>query len=723
MDQTILTVSITHEQDVVLCRQRARQIAALLGFDLQGQTRIATAVSEIARNAFRYASGGKATFAVTDAKEPAFHIRIQDRGPGIPHLEEILGNRYDSKTGMGLGIIGARRLMDSFQIESSANGTMVVLGKRIFFREDPLSPREMMQLTSELAKSAPQDAYSELRQQNAELAQAMRTLQDREEELTRQRNQLGFLNEELADTNRGVVALNKELEEKADAIRQAGEIKSRFLSHMTHEFRTPLNSILSLSRILLSPSETDPLSPERQKQITFIRRSAEQLSDMINDMLDTAKLEAGRLEVQAGDVDVAELFGSLRAMFRPLLGPEPPVELLFEMEESLPELHSDEGKIAQILRNFISNALKFTVKGEVQVKARLADPATIEFSVADSGIGIPVKDQERIFEEFTQLDNPLQRRSKGTGLGLPLARRLAELLHGSVSVTSEPGIGSTFKVILPLKYLASASHNEAIRQGQGSRPAQRLPLPGLPFDNKDQESNAGTYIERENFHIIATRSLVRARQALQNVGARQQEGSVSYPDWPFMMDIEPGLSSDRAPIIRISLLSDAGAKRSHAERLAVSPSDQLWFLNRLHESVSGQVLPRRILIIDDDEVARYLLMELLKDSSCTVLEATGGEEGLRRAREDQPQVIFLDLRMHDMSGFEVLEALKNSPATWDIPIIINSSLRVQMSDFEKQDARPMTILYKEWPQEESKARIKDALCQAGLIGLELTGEQ
>src|SRR5262249_37575635 len=159
----------------------------------------------------------------------------------------------------------------------------------------------------------------------------------------------------------------------------------------------------------------------------FIRKAADALSELVNDLLDLAKVEAGKTVVQPIDFEVGHLFGALRGMLRPLLVNES-LDLVFEEPEGIPRLHNDEAKVSQILRNFISNALKFTERGEVRVTARLIEGSEmITFSVADTGIGIAPEDQERIFQEFTQVDNPLQRRVKGTGLGLPLCRKLAEL--------------------------------------------------------------------------------------------------------------------------------------------------------------------------------------------------------------------------------------------------------------------------------------------------------
>jgi signal transduction histidine kinase len=171
---------------------------------------------------------------------------------------------------------------------------------------------------------------------------------------------------------------------------------------------------------------------------------------MVNDLLDLAKIEAGRSEVRVGTFTPTELFGALRGMFRPLATSEA-VALLFDEVGHLPALTTDEGKLSQILRNFISNALKFTEAGEVRVSAAETD-GLMTFSVADTGIGIPPEHQERVFEEFSQVESVLQRRATGTGLGLPLSRKLAELLGGQVSLASEPGRGSVFSVTVPTEY-------------------------------------------------------------------------------------------------------------------------------------------------------------------------------------------------------------------------------------------------------------------------------
>jgi signal transduction histidine kinase len=194
-----------------------------------------------------------------------------------------------------------------------------------------------------------------------------------------------------------------------------------------------------------------PLTDRHRRAIEMMRHSTDTLSDLVNDWLDLAKIDAGRTDVHADTFTVDGVWGALRGVFRPIETDES-VSLVFEPPPPLPVLHTDESKVAQILRNFISNALKFTERGEVRVSAREGDANMIVFSVADTGIGIAAEDTGRVFEEFAQIENALQRRVKGTGLGLPLSRRLARLLGGDITMKSELGRGSVFSLVLPVVY-------------------------------------------------------------------------------------------------------------------------------------------------------------------------------------------------------------------------------------------------------------------------------
>src|SRR5918994_1861831 len=444
LDQRRLSsVEIRSQQDVVLARRLARQLAEILGLAAQEQSRFATAVSEIARNAFEYAGDSIVEFLLDGSGTPNLVLaRVTDHGPGITDLDAVLSGRFESQTGMGVGISGARRLTEHFEITSSpGGGTSVLLGKRLSRRT---SSAVLAQIGSRLDKLRGLDLTHDIREQNKELLRTLGEVRQRQLEIER-------LNQELEETNRGVVALYMELDERAQDLGRAADLKSRVLSDISHEVRTPLNAILNVSRLLLDRLD-GPLTSEQEHQVRMIRDSATTVTELVNDLLELARMEAGKTVARVAVFSAADLFGALRGMFRPLVTSDA-VSLVIDDVSGLPPLETDEGKLGQILRNLISNALKFTDRGEVRVSAELRDPDLVAFSVADTGVGIANEDRERIFQEFTQVENPLQRRAAGTGLGLPLSRKLAAFLGGELSVESRLGHGSIFTAVIPRKYV------------------------------------------------------------------------------------------------------------------------------------------------------------------------------------------------------------------------------------------------------------------------------
>ncbi len=273
--------------------------------------------------------------------------------------------------------------------------------------------------------------------------------EDRDEALATSRREVDELRAELEETNRGVVALYAELDAQAQQLRKATELKSRFLAYMSHEFRTPISAIRSIAR-LLSDRVDGPLTPEQEKQVGFIDTTATELGELVDDLLDLAKIEAGRVDISPAWFEMVDLFTALRGMFRPVLH-NPSTALIFEEPEGLPKLYTDDRKLSQILRNFVSNALKFTPHGEVRVSAMRVGDDAVRFSVSDTGIGIAPEHHAAVFDDFSQVDSPMQKRLRGTGLGLSLCRQLAVLLGGRVEVRSALGKGSVFSVTLPLQ--------------------------------------------------------------------------------------------------------------------------------------------------------------------------------------------------------------------------------------------------------------------------------
>jgi signal transduction histidine kinase/CheY-like chemotaxis protein len=707
VSERLLSVRLRYEEDLVIARQRTRQLARALGFDGHEPTRLATAVSEIARNAFRYAGGGLVEFAVEGATAPQlFEIRVTDAGPGIANLPEVLGGRYHSTTGMGLGIVGARRLMDQFEIVSApGQGTAVVL-RKILPRAAPfVTARRLSSLLADLAREAPRSAVEEVQRQNQELLLTLDELRRRQEELTQ-------LNHELEDTNRGVVALYAELDEKADHLRRADDLKSRFLNNVSHEFRTLLNSILALSHILLDRID-GPLTEEQEKQVAFIRKGAQDLTELVNDLLDLAKVEAGKIVIRPIEFEVSALFGALRGMLRPLLVNES-VHLVFESPEGIDPLFTDEGKVSQILRNFISNALKFTERGEVRVAATVVHGGdAVEFSVSDTGIGIAPEDQELIFEEFTQLENPVQKRIKGTGLGLPLTRRLAALLGGGVSVTSRPGVGSRFTATIPVNFQPAV--------GGPAAPVPEM-APGLvPVLVVDDEPQAlaifDRYLHGSEFQLLTARSLREARRLIRSARPRaivldiRLEGEDA---WEYLAELKRDEGTRDIPLAVVSTVDDRRkGLMLGADVYGVKPIDRQWLLDTLRRLTAGS--GASVLVVDDDEGARYVLKRLLATLPCRIQEAGTAKEGLRLARQTRPDVIFLDLILPDELGTEVLAQLKADPISAGIPVIILTSKALEDNERAELERRAVAVLSKGSDSlEAALSSLQEAWARAGL---------
>lgn len=671
MNSLLCSIPLRNERDVVQARQRAREIAGVLGFDNQEQIRLATATSEMARNAFRYARHAKVDFELSGEGPQKIEVIIADQGPGIANLEEIMEGRYRSKTGMGLGIIGTRRLMDSFDISTAPSATVVRMGKTLPVSTPPITRARAQKIATNLERWPPESPYEEIERQNRELLKTLQELRARQEELA-------ILNRELEDTNRGVVALYAELDERADYLRRASELKTNFISSISHEFRTPLNSIISLSRMLIDRLDGD-LTEEQEKQVNFIARSARTLSDLVNDLLDIAKVEAGKVKIRVKTFSVAELFSALKGMLKPLLADNTSLDLVFEDASLLPPLRTDEGKVSQILRNFISNAIKFTPQGEVRISAYQQNDRMV-FRVKDTGIGIAPEHHETIFEEFSQVENPLQALHRGTGLGLPLCRSLARLLGGAVSLESDVGQGSTFSVEVPIIYRGDMSEHPAEEAGapEFHRPAVML-----------VDRNPETFARLEAIFRTSEFQLIYAEEPRS--AARWLERNT-----PVALICEVGADGEVLRDLLALVPADAnGRKRyfvvavgtSEEQAAAMGTGTDLFLSKPLDEQILPELRrimntqrPRKLLLVEDNDVSMYILRELLDRPWLSLLEARSGQEALDAIYQEQPDAVILDLVMPGMDGFEVLRRLRAREESRQLPIIVCTSKSLTHQD-------------------------------------------
>jgi len=411
---------------VFAARQLGREVAAELGLERQDQVRVATALSEVGRSAIITAQTAVISFSAG-----------QD--------DLMLTVTFDSEPPAD-GVNTAARLMD----ETAVAGPVLRMRKR----RPAMARLDVRSVTDRLAALFPPSPMDELRRNNEDLIRALDDLRQQKEQLVAVNAELeetnqgvmamyGQLSEELEQTNRGVVALYAELDEKSERLREASEAKNRFWANISHELRTPLNSIIGLTRLLADPGGAS-LDPEQLHQVDLIQNAGRTLLALVNDLLDVAKAESGRLRIDPTTVALPVLLGRLRGLVRPMAEGRP-IEVIVSDEGAPDSLLTDELALTAILRNLVSNGIKYTNSGEVRLSVRTSGPR-LEIVVADTGIGIPAGQQRRVFEEFYQV--PGVRRG-GTGLGLPYAQRLAGLLGGDLTLTSEPGAGTTVVLSLP----------------------------------------------------------------------------------------------------------------------------------------------------------------------------------------------------------------------------------------------------------------------------------
>ncbi len=490
---------------------------------------------------------------------------------------------------------------------------------------------QSQQLTQELQSQSQElkQQQEELKKSNAELEAQTKSLRSSEELLRDQQVELQQVNEELeekasllAEQNRKVEQKNDEveaarlaLEDKAEQLALSSKYKSEFLANMSHELRTPLNSLLILSK-LLTDNKDGNLSPKQIEYAKTIHSSGSDLLSLINDVLDIAKVEAGKMEVNALDVPIAELNASIERSFRPV-AEEKGLEFKVEVQPDVPSMiHTDGQRVEQVLKNLLSNAFKFTTEGSVSLTVRKAENnrrftqptlnkgTVIAFAVTDTGIGIPGDKQRLIFEAFQQADGTTSRKFGGTGLGLSISREIARLLGGEIRVESAPNKGSTFTLFLPARYQVT------------------------PENRRAAEATADITVDNPRTPRITPSTTWRPTPQSQKTYApappRQERRAAQYVVEDDHEHINPG---DRA-----------------------------------------------VLIVENDANFAKILLGMAREKGFKGIVCLDGDSGLAAAHEYRPDAITLDIDMPGLDGWKVLERLKHHPSTRHIPVHIISGI-------------------------------------------------
>jgi signal transduction histidine kinase/CheY-like chemotaxis protein len=470
---------------------------------------------------------------------------------------------------------------------------------------------------------------------------------------------------------------------RADA-EQANAAKSAFLANMSHELRTPLNSIIGFTRIVRRKAEG--LLPEKQTEnLDKVLLSAEHLLSLINTILDIAKIEAGRMDVLPANFQIHNLIDLCANTAQPLL--RAGVELEKQVDNRLNILYSDQDKIRQIVLNLLSNAAKFTNTGKISLNAALEGENHVRISVADTGIGIQADALAKLFKPFQQADTSTTRKYGGTGLGLAISRNLARLLGGELTADSEFGQGSTFTLLLPLRYQRPVPALEPAAPLQVENAPNQPAAAGQPLARKrvlviDDDPDAA-YLLQENLNAQEF-EILSARSGSQGLAiARQQQPSailldILLPDadgWQVLHDLKADSLTANIPVILQSVIDKKTLGfRLGAAAYLVKPLDPAAVRDSLqHVTGSEPHRQRRVLVIDDDPDIPDMLRRALQDADFLLESASDGQAGLEAVQARRPDIILLDMVMPRVDGFHVIESLQADPMTRDIPIIILSA--------------------------------------------------
>jgi signal transduction histidine kinase len=436
MNDTVSTrlgdIYVRRESDVVKVRERVRRLARAMGFDSTTQIKITTAVSEVARNIYEYATSGAVSLALAErGGNFGLHVIARDEGPGIDAatLSSIMTDGYQRSPALGVGLAGARKLMDEFDIQSQkGEGTRVLFIKWMPPETtDDLSDR-VEELRAHLGDAVEDSAVEELQQQNRDFVTILSELEEKREELEQ---------------------ANRHLNDANAKLRELSEMKDDFLALTTHDLRSPLTIISGVISFFTS-GRLGELSPEQQNMVAMIERNTQSLIELVNDLLDASKLESGTMRLDIDSIDLRSVLDELRETMEPL-AKEKGIKLAEILPADLPPVKADRAKLRRILLNLVSNAVKFTENGgRVDLRAE-TEGAFARISVTDTGVGIAPQDVERLFDKYQQARSRATRGEKGTGLGLYITRQLVELHGGEITVESENGKGSTFAFTLPLE--------------------------------------------------------------------------------------------------------------------------------------------------------------------------------------------------------------------------------------------------------------------------------
>ncbi|MDX2092642.1 MAG: HAMP domain-containing protein [Kofleriaceae bacterium] len=589
--------------------------------------------------------------------------------------------------------------------------------------------------TDELLRQS-QSLTEELRSQQEELQQTNEELEEKAVQLSDQKA-------EVEKKNKQVELARQELEEKAEQLALTSKYKSQFLANMSHELRTPLNSLLILSRQLADNIDGN-LTDKQIRYADTIRQAGTDLMTLINEILDLAKIESGTMAVDVGPVRFGNLRDYVDQTFRQV-AEEKGLAFAVELANNLPaSIETDDMRLRQVLRNLLSNAMKFTERGRVHLRVFLAAPEVVGFAVSDTGIGIPKDKQRLIFEAFQQADGSTSRKYGGTGLGLAISREIAGLLGGDLRVESTPGTGSTFTLFLPTVYRVQATREQRERPPMRTLPpppigesppviasdassgdavtALEPPAPPTPlarsvhddYDTlepgdrvllivEDDITFAVTLLEvgrMSGFKGVVATSGTQALELSRTVKPDAVTLDLRLPDidgWVLLDRLKHDPATRHIPIHVISGLDEEHRSLQYGalgfSHKPVTTEDLQAGLQGVREFVEKRV--KHLLVVEDDPIQRQAISDLIGDGDVETTTVETAERALTTLDEHAFDCIVMDLRLPEMSGFELLERIKADPRHRRLPVIVYTGRDLTEDDRKRLHGLAQTVIIKD----------------------------
>jgi CheY-like chemotaxis protein/HAMP domain-containing protein len=562
-------------------------------------------------------------------------------------------------------------------------------------------------------------------QLTAELQSGQKELQQTNEELGQKAQELADQNAEVERKNKEIEQARRALEEKAAELALTSKYKSEFLANMSHELRTPLNSILILGQ-QLGENTSGNLNPKQVEFARNIHSAGSDLLNLINDILDLSKIESGTVTVDAAEISFTSLKESVERSFRHIAESKN-LPFLVDFDSNLPPTFtSDLKRLQQIIKNLLSNAFKFTAAGQVRMVVKIAAEgwsldhpslnragAVLAMAITDTGIGIAPEKQRLIFEAFQQADAGTSRKYGGTGLGLAISRELASLLGGEIRLASTPNEGSTFTLYLPLVYSGPAAGNMAVELWDRGRPSVALPVAAArderiedDRDNVDSNDLSVLIIEDDPHYARVLLGLARDSGFKGLVTMRGHEAlslarqyrptaitlDIFLPDmlgWTVLNHLKLAPETRHIPVQIITMEEERSHGLSHGAFSYLVKPATTEDLENAFERIKTFVAPRtkRLLVVEDNDTERQSIVELLGHTDIEITTVATGAEAYETLLDRAFDCCVLDLRLPDMSGFELLERIHAESSLRNIPVVVFTGK--DLSD--EEDARLRTM--------------------------------